>query len=1002
MAYTSQSPVPIVTLVLSERKWLHRKYNVTPVGVALIAQNTFTDGAVNSQVLSSEIIYYPSFGRYFLFVVGMTLNGTVSALRSISLDVTLPPFLFLACPTPGNIGAGWKMTYWSYVLKLFNQYVPKTVGAAYHGNLWGASSTVIDFSYPPIGVAPIALFNGKNENVIPATIATSIYNVRCTTWKDAITKKQYIAFNTNGRVNTHDYITILETTVVSNMSTPTNGISISVEGNISDITAYTLGAKTFLYALIRPLSTGPSTLYIYDVSNVSNAEQYQTPGKVEKVYENIQAYCGGAVIHQINTLGQPQWLNVIGGDLLPCSANVSVCSLSFDNINSIYVAGTWGRKVQFYTSQNSNYEILNPYASNQFSISSSDLNGFVAKIDINEGAWEYALPLLAEGGDMYMTDSDYSLTIDQLYLTFYFSSINLYLYRPQQSTNYSTGSNIYPSLQKQFYFYNTSAANSVLLSLDTEGIFQWRSVLYAAGGDYQTILRAVSIDESDSAFPKVVVCGNNNATILQGVDGRRSIIQTLYPQINSLNQTSSIVYQYSLSGAYISSSYQSFPQDCVVITNVIQSYSDINELFVINQVNPPLTFQPGYAYNKDSSLGGPLAVYPLCTNSLVSIYDTNSLYLDTNNFYYSTVWLYNFTGPIDAIQNTQYQNSYVFVLGDEEDRIINKNFIIRSASYDTTVNALKLVLNQQILTSALIRTFSTVNMIPFSNQYYSSNLSVSPLYDVGLYSLTGGISMSGNSITFSQLFNHPPGTFDLAKEYYFMVPTLLALSSDEEGLENVLTNLVPILNITYNSSFKQYTMTVQDINDLRVPSPSGPFYGPYINIGQKNYSAFYSLQWYPGARLFAQSYLVGLYDLIIPNRPVRNAQFPGVRYLTDYPYIYLVIYNADEADNFDSTVVNSVYDNNVNVPRFALFQLPTTSFISFGQDSNFISASSSATPRIRFIPGYYKLRFRLTDDVGNVLYFDNAPSKESDSIFADGVVPEKLLKVTVRMAFKRG
>jgi hypothetical protein len=145
-----------------------------------------------------------------------------------------------------------------------------------------------------------------------------------------------------------------------------------------------------------------------------------------------------------------------------------------------------------------------------------------------------------------------------------------------------------------------------------------------------------------------------------------------------------------------------------------------------------------------------------------------------------------------------------------------------------------------------------------------------------------------------------------------------------------------------------------------------------------------------------------LYDLIIPNRPVRNAQFPGVRYLTDYPYIYLVIYNADEADNFDSTVVNSVYDNNVNVPRFALFQLPTTSFISFGQDSNFISASSSTTPRIRFIPGYYKLRFKLTDDVGNVLYFDNAPSKESDSIFADGVVPEKLLKVTVRMAFKRG
>jgi hypothetical protein len=197
-------------------------------------------------------------------------------------------------------------------------------------------------------------------------------------------------------------------------------------------------------------------------------------------------------------------------------------------------------------------------------------------------------------------------------------------------------------------------------------------------------------------------------------------------------------------------------------------------------------------------------------------------------------------------------------------------------------------------------------------------------------------------------------------------------------------------------------MTVSDINDLRSPTPEGEIYGPYIYIGQKNYSAFYSLQWYPGSRQYAQSYLVGLYDLIIPNRPIRNSQFPGVRYLNDYRYIYLVIYNANEGDEFDSTVVNSVYDNNVNVPRFALFQIPVTNFVSFGSDTNFISATSSAIPKIRFIPGYYKLHFKLTDDKGNVLFFDNTPIKESDSIFSDGVVPNDLLNITVRLAFKRG
>ncbi len=279
-----------------------------------------------------------------------------------------------------------------------------------------------------------------------------------------------------------------------------------------------------------------------------------------------------------------------------------------------------------------------------------------------------------------------------------------------------------------------------------------------------------------------------------------------------------------------------------------------------------------------------------------------------------------------------------------------------------------------------------------SSDFYSSNLSSSPLYDIGKYN-TGGVSLINNSITFDYVVNNT-FSIDVSKEYYFVFP-------QQTGSTGMYTDIVPITNILYNNTLKKYTFYVDDINDIRVPSPSGSLYGPYIYLARKNYSAFYSLQWYPGSRVFSQSYLVGLYDLIIPNRPVRNSRYPGQRFLSDYPYIYLIIYNSDEEDKFDPSVVNSVYDNNVDVPRFALFQLATTTFNPVN-GGNYFSASSSANPKIIFTPGFYYLHFKLTDDRGNVILFDNIPYKDSDSIFSDGVVPESLLNITVRLAFKKG
>ncbi len=100
--------------------------------------------------------------------------------------------------------------------------------------------------------------------------------------------------------------------------------------------------------------------------------------------------------------------------------------------------------------------------------------------------------------------------------------------------------------------------------------------------------------------------------------------------------------------------------------------------------------------------------------------------------------------------------------------------------------------------------------------------------------------------------------------------------------------------------------------------------------------------------------------------------------------------------------MNAVYDNNVSVPRFALFQIPTTSFSSFDSQSNYFTASSTSTPRLIFTPGFYNISFKLCDDRGNIIIFDNTPYKATDSIFSGGVIPEELLNITARLAFKKG
>ena len=231
--------------------------------------------------------------------------------------------------------------------------------------------------------------------------------------------------------------------------------------------------------------------------------------------------------------------------------------------------------------------------------------------------------------------------------------------------------------------------------------------------------------------------------------------------------------------------------------------------------------------------------------------------------------------------------------------------------------------------------------------------------------------------------------FDLSSQYYFSFPQFATGSSSK-----IYSSIVPILNII-EEGVSKYIVTVQDINSLKV---AGNLYGPDIYVCEKNYSAYYTLQWNPGSRKFSQQYNVGMYSLTIPNRPMITTRFKGLKTVSVLPYIYMVLYNSNNEDNFSPSSINSVYDNNVTSPDFALFQIQT-SLGSVGD--NYITYSSLSTPKISFSPNFYNLRIILTDDRGNILVFDNTPYKPTDTEYIGSVIPDSLLNVSCNLVFKK-
>lgn len=993
--YTQYANIPGLYLFVCQRDGQVRKYSVSSSTITLLNTATFKYNNASYVTWSCLFCYLNNINTYVLYTQGNTVPNTNLGFNQIRGIYVTEPGDFSAT-TPTNIAAQSSglsidsIKLVPYLIQKSTNFVPTLFPSWFGVGL----TTSRPATLAPTTILGIGSLSSIGSYLRPPSSGIS--------WTDPLTSQIYVGFPTNGQKFLNDSITITNLTTYANIYSIDGTLSININGNIQDMNIFQSGTRTIIINLIKPgytgagytggsspttgSSSGPNSFYFYDVSNYNFAIKYQNNTEIVKRYNNIQAHGGGGFVHSVSNDGIPQWLSVVGGVMDPdvLSINNSINSIDIDDKNNLYTSGSWSSRLDMYQSFNGNdiQTSIIPYPTNSFTVSNTNYNGFIAKLNLQYGEWQWVAPIIGNQV-VNMQRIRYITSTNSLLNCMNYSSTNLFLYDPQPSIVPSPTGIFNLIRNTQSYFNNKSSSSSSVFILNTDGMVEWVSSLFS---NVPNTYVNVTSNFVDSVTNKIIVSGISNTPLLEGTDDNNNEIQILYAKIDQFSQMYNFIYQYSITGSYLYSNYIVFSPFSIVQNENVRCYPETNHIMTFNQVNPNVATGTINIYNRDSTLGGKVIIPPTLTTVLASTYKLDPIFKDTNTLQYSTVYVYDFTGPTGSLSN-HFANYFIYLQGNKNDILLNNNFVIRDSVYE---NQFKIILNQVIDVSKLIRNFSTINNITGSDQYYSSNISISELYSVGLW-YTG----TSTSLTFSTIFGRSTNNIDISKEYYFMFP------QQQTGGTGYYTSIVPITNISFNSSSLEYIFTVNNINDLRVPSPSGTIYGPYIDIVQKNYSAFYSLQWYPGSRLYRQSYLVGLYDLIIPNRPIRNSRYPGIRTLLDYPYIYLVIYNSDDQDNFNPSIINSVYDNNVNVPRFALFQIPTTSFNTFTSDSNYFTASSSATPRILFSPGFYKMTFKLCDDRGNVLIFDNTPFKETDNIFKGGVVPNELLNITVRLAFKK-
>jgi hypothetical protein len=449
------------------------------------------------------------------------------------------------------------------------------------------------------------------------------------------------------------------------------------------------------------------------------------------------------------------------------------------------------------------------------------------------------------------------------------------------------------------------------------------------------------------------------------------------------------------------------------------------------------------SYTGNSELYVPLTSVGLQNNKYtqVNFYKYISSYVDLNDKEYSYLsityndYLNYYQSSTSPSGENSLTNYNAFIQGSKfpqskisetkqtivaPNTILNKNYSIRGNFFTGTSNffsgseetTFKIILNQVID----IKSIDRVNL-PFPkgkinsesdaenplNEKWSALITKSPVGDSLIYEPTGPIQYISNGIlpiTITNIYGQSLSLYSdptkTTTPYYVYFYSYTSTGNIE---------YIPVNSVIYNSSQKIYYLTLQ-IDNYNELSYFFPYEG-YINVpnlflSKKNLSAEYTLQFYPATLNSSKVFNLSLNNLIIPNRPIRNTTLEGTRLLTDLPYIYLSVFNADDngfyygqtGASFGRQEINNFFSNNVTRDANAIFEIPMKYAI---EQENFVVLSSATRPRIKFTPNYYNIRYIITDPDGNVLLFDNTPYKSIDNF---AVVPDSLLQTNVSLNFE--
>jgi hypothetical protein len=945
--------------------------SIVPTGIFTAVPDAYSEGRffIQNGMLYAVVVGYSSRLYRFAYVPGLTLTNFVTilppllpAIGAVYFDIVTNTFCLFITTTNLTSFADFNFFYnVSTGITLVNSYVRNP------GLIPRSTSQVLTDPRTGIlyvgGYVNIAVGTFELQSYIGQNITRNFSTVDLPTHINGKTQlyytdRPYLVSNVFGGTGSNgDYLTVYDLTdlgfpvmvFTNNINIVGTGASSSSPNFIVDMKVSLINDKVTLVCL-----NSNNTFYLYDLSNPSFAGRTQAL----QVTTDTQtfSFCPSyGFVYKLNSEGQTQFsLSARSGFTSTgsngCQINISNAKIAADNIN-LYVSGGYTEKMQLY-----NPNTLTP--SNQLVSLQKQYNGFIAKCNIITGVWEWIVPLDSLGNDV-IQKCQYVSTVNGLAFAGYTTAGNLVLLSPQNAGTLTT-----PVTPQYNIVGNSSTTNSFLFLLDSKGLYKWSCSLYTNDS-----LREVTLQDIGYEGSQIVVTGLTNANSVKCIDSSGRNVQNLYTDSVDNSQKNIVNYYFNTSGVYQKSQSILLPVATVGSATDVKLYSDINRITLTPVIEYKNRLQTTY-YNKDGSLAHTDSGL---TNTLVSYvvdYLYDSRYTDPNNkAKYSSVRLaepptYFFTGGFMT-------NYSMYILGTPLDTTLNQNFSIRT-NYENPTGDYRVVLNSSIDTGKIDRQFFVVNDLTGSNDYYNINISSSPLASIFEYNIEAQPTPN-NTITSIGLSN-----LNTTFKYYLTFPRGGTIAS------------VPVLSVSINAN-GDYVFQLANVNDLRL-YPGGPFYGPYIYLTSFNRNVFYNLQFFPANITTPVYYSISLRSLVLPNRPLRQPDI-FLKNLTSMPYIYLAIYCVDANDKADTEIVNIVYDNNPNRESVSIFQLNT---ISAGDASNFVTYSTTMTPRIKFLPKFNTLRVQLFDSNGDVLLFDNTPYKASDADYIGGVVPPRLMNISVQ------